>query len=77
MVGIVFVICVSLHQQMKWQIYHSLFEKRFLIETEQMYAEEGRAKKNELEVHDYLLHTERRIAEERDLCLSCMDSSTL
>ncbi|XP_076820896.1 cullin-4A-like [Clavelina lepadiformis] len=59
------------------QIYHSLFEKRFLIETEQMYAEEGRAKKNELEVHDYLLHTERRIAEERDLCLSCMDSSTL
>jgi len=59
------------------QIYQSLFEPRFLDETRQLYAEEGEAKKNELEVPEYLILSERRIAEETDRCNTCMDLSTL
>ena len=59
------------------QIYHSMFEKRFLEETRQMYCEEGGAKKHELEVPDFLLHAEKRMTEEQDRCLTCMDHSTL
>nr|CAB3234744.1 cullin-4A [Phallusia mammillata] len=59
------------------QIYHSLFEKHFLKETEQFYLTEGDVKKNQLEVYEYLIHTEKRIEEERNLCITCMDNSTL
>ncbi|XP_078493450.1 cullin-4A isoform X1 [Ciona intestinalis] len=58
-------------------IYHTMFEKRFLHETEESYSIEGSAKRSSMEVHEYLIHTERRISEERDLCLACMDHSTL
>ena len=54
-----------------------MFEPRFLEETRQLYLEEGNRKKTELEVPDYLIHSERRIAEEQDRCLTCMDHSTL
>ena len=60
-----------------FQVYHRLFEPRFLEETRQLYSEEGEVKKNELEVPDYLIHSERRIAEETDRCATCMDQSTL
>jgi len=59
------------------QIYSSLFEKPFLRQTERFYVSESHAKKAELEVHEYLLHVERRIAEEKNLCITCMDTSTL
>uniref|UniRef100_H2ZFM0 Cullin-4 n=2 Tax=Ciona savignyi TaxID=51511 RepID=H2ZFM0_CIOSA len=58
-------------------IYHSMFEKRFLKETEESYSLEGSSKRSSMEVQDYLIHAEKRIAEERDLCLACMDNSTL
>uniref|UniRef100_H2ZFL9 Cullin-4 n=1 Tax=Ciona savignyi TaxID=51511 RepID=H2ZFL9_CIOSA len=59
------------------RIYHSMFEKRFLKETEESYSLEGSSKRSSMEVQDYLIHAEKRIAEERDLCLACMDNSTL
>jgi len=59
------------------QIYHLMFETRFIVETESFYNEEGTIHRNGMEVHDYLQHAEKRIEQEKDLCITCMDTNTL
>ncbi|GFR57888.1 cullin-4A-like [Elysia marginata] len=57
-------------------IYQSAFEKKFLDATEMLYTAEGKRLVQEREVSEYLLHVDKRLAEENERLLLCLDQST-
>lgn len=58
------------------QIYQEAFEEKFLAATKNLYQAEGQKKMQELEVPDYLLHVDKRLAEENERLLHYLDSAT-
>ncbi|KAA0722690.1 Cullin-4B [Triplophysa tibetana] len=58
------------------QVYKECFEKRFLSETERLYAAEGQILMQEREVPEYLHHVAQRLEEENDRVISYLDQST-
>eukprot|EP00873_Tetraselmis_striata_P009147 jgi/Tetstr1/429411/TSEL_019321.t1 len=57
-------------------IYAECFQKPFLEQTMQFYAEEGEQYMIDTEVPDYLLHVEKRLSEEYDRCVNYLDAAT-
>ncbi|KAK0048820.1 cullin-4A [Biomphalaria pfeifferi] len=57
-------------------IYQKAFEKKFLEATEMLYAAEGQRLVQEREVSEYLLHVDKRLAEENERLLLYLDQST-
>lgn len=58
------------------QIYEEAFEEKFLLATKQLYQSEGQKKMQELDVPEYLLHVEKRLAEEVERLLHYLDPIT-
>lgn len=58
------------------QIYQEAFEDKFLNATKNLYQAEGQKKMQELEVPDYLLHVDKRLAEENERLLHYLDPVT-
>jgi len=58
------------------QTYKTVFEAPFLVRSHAYYAKEGPSLLENLQVSFYLLHVERRLAEESDRALSYLDAST-
>lgn len=58
------------------QIYQDAFEDKFLTATKNLYQAEGQKKMQELEVPDYLLHVDKRLAEENERLLHYLDPLT-
>ncbi|KAK7284002.1 hypothetical protein RIF29_13753 [Crotalaria pallida] len=57
-------------------IYAEGFEKPFLESTSEFYAAEGMKYMQQSDAPDYLKHVERRLQEEHERCLMCLDAST-
>ncbi|CAG9759330.1 unnamed protein product [Ceutorhynchus assimilis] len=57
-------------------IYNVSFEQKFIQATERLYAAEGQCLMQELEVPDYLVHVDKRLAEENERVLHYLDSAT-
>ncbi|GFN79945.1 cullin-4a [Plakobranchus ocellatus] len=57
-------------------IYQTAFEKKFLDATELLYTAEGKRLVQEREVSEYLLHVDKRLAEENERLLLYLDQST-
>jgi len=57
-------------------IYVECFQKPFLEQTNQFYAEEGEQYMLSTEVPEYLLHAEKRLSEEYDRCVNYLDPAT-
>ncbi|KAB7508159.1 Cullin-4B [Armadillidium nasatum] len=58
------------------QIYHKVFENKFLMATEQLYSREGQRLMQERDVPQYLQHVEKRLNEENNRILHYLDPST-
>ncbi|KAG1686593.1 Cullin-4A [Nymphon striatum] len=58
------------------QIYQSAFQEKFLQTTEQLYRAEGQQLMQEREVPDFLLHTDKRLNEEKQRILHYLDNGT-
>ncbi|MCL4139380.1 UNVERIFIED_CONTAM: hypothetical protein GTU68_022469, partial [Idotea baltica] len=58
------------------QIYHKVFESKFLMATEQLYSREGQRLMQERDVPQYLQHVEKRLNEENNRTLHYLDMST-
>eukprot|EP00794_Sanderia_malayensis_P011107 gene11107-12276_t len=58
------------------QMYEDVFEKKFLLATENLYAAEGQKFMQDNDVPEYLVRVDRRLKEESDRLLHYLDSST-
>lgn len=58
------------------QIYHKVFENKFLVATEQLYLREGQRLMQERDVPQYLVHVDKRLYEENARVLHYLDMST-
>ncbi|XP_076033393.1 cullin 4 isoform X2 [Oratosquilla oratoria] len=58
------------------QIYHKIFENKFLIATDQLYSREGQRLIQERSVPQYLIHVDKRLLEESNRVLHYLDMST-
>lgn len=58
------------------QIYQEAFEEKFLVATRQLYQLEGQRKMEELDVPEYMLHVDKRLAEENERLLHYLDPLT-
>lgn len=58
------------------QIYQEAFEEKFLNATKNLYQAEGQKRMQELEMADYLLHVDRRLADENERLLHYLDPVT-
>lgn len=58
------------------QIYHKVFENKFLVATEQLYLREGQRLMQDRDVPQYLLHVDKRLTEENNRVLHYLDMST-
>lgn len=58
------------------QLYQDAFEQRFLLATERLYAAEGQRLVQEMEVSEYLVHVDKRLAEEHERVLHYLDMGT-
>eukprot|EP00123_Amoebidium_parasiticum_P013570 comp22032_c0_seq1/m.31981 comp22032_c0_seq1/g.31981 ORF comp22032_c0_seq1/g.31981 comp22032_c0_seq1/m.31981 type:complete len:752 (-) comp22032_c0_seq1:260-2515(-) len=58
------------------QIYGKVFETPFITASQRFYANEGRQKMQELNVHGYLRHVESRLHEEGQRVLHYLDRAT-
>lgn len=57
-------------------LYHTKFEEPFLIDTERFFIKEGQVMIESCDPADFLIHTERRIAEAIDMTNKYLDAST-
>ena len=58
------------------QIYHKVFETKFIVATEQLYLQEGQRLMQERNVSQYLVHVDKRLYEESIRVLHYLDIST-
>eukprot|EP01103_Thecamoeba_quadrilineata_P014277 TRINITY_DN4208_c0_g1_i1.p1 TRINITY_DN4208_c0_g1~~TRINITY_DN4208_c0_g1_i1.p1 ORF type:complete len:785 (-),score=106.82 TRINITY_DN4208_c0_g1_i1:223-2577(-) len=58
------------------QIYHEIFEPKFIEESSQFYAQESSSNILNFETAHYLLHAEQRINEEADRIVQYLDPTT-
>ncbi|KAK8392981.1 hypothetical protein O3P69_013189 [Scylla paramamosain] len=58
------------------QVYHKVFENKFLVATEQLYLREGQRLTQDRDVPQYLLHVDKRLTEENNRVLHYLDMST-
>lgn len=58
------------------QVYHKVFENKFLVATEQLYLREGQRLMQDRDVPQYLLHVDKRLTEENNRVLHYLDMST-
>lgn len=58
------------------QIYQDAFEEKFLLATKQLYQAEGQKQMQEMDVPEYLMHVDKRLAEENERLLHYLDPLT-
>ena len=58
------------------QIYERVFERHFLVATDEMYKAEGQQLSVELEVPQYLAHVNQRLCEEHERVIHYLDNNT-